>query len=199
MLILSIVTIPVTYWEINTLNEYMALDYLEEEEITNYDVATMVSGLIGLISFTVYVWAIVAFIQWFRRAYFNLHSIKTPGLRYQEGYAVGGWFIPLANLYIPYRIMHDVWHNLKILEFGVTRNISHSFVGIWWTFFLVNSTISNIVGRMAFLAETLDEMQSVNWGYLVSAAIEIPATIVAILIVAKLEKAELLLFSQNSK
>ena len=39
---------------------------------------------------------IIFWIQWMRRAYFNLHQLKTPRLQFSEGWAAGGWFVPIA-------------------------------------------------------------------------------------------------------
>jgi hypothetical protein len=49
------------------------------------------------------------FIWWFHRAYKNLASLGATGLRYGAGWAIGGWFIPLANLVLPKRIANDLW------------------------------------------------------------------------------------------
>ncbi|MEU8003985.1 DUF4328 domain-containing protein [Catellatospora sp. NPDC049111] len=52
--------------------------------------------------------AAAAFVVWLhqaRRAAGRLGG----ALEWAPGWAVGGWFIPVANLFIPYRVVRDVW------------------------------------------------------------------------------------------
>lgn len=52
---------------------------------------------------------IVVFLCWFRRCRLNA-EIFAPGThKYSTGFAVGGWFIPVAMWWIPRRIALDVW------------------------------------------------------------------------------------------
>ena len=49
-------------------------------------------SIIGAVYTLFYIVTVVVFIQWFRRAYFNLH-LRTQNLRHSEGWAAGAWFI----------------------------------------------------------------------------------------------------------
>jgi len=50
----------------------------------------------------------VLWIMWFHRAYKNLFSFGL-GLRFGTGWAIGGWFVPILNLWRPKEIANDIW------------------------------------------------------------------------------------------
>lgn len=51
----------------------------------------------------------VPFIWWLRRATINLSSFGWESVRWGSKWAVGSWFIPIANCVLPYRITHQAW------------------------------------------------------------------------------------------
>jgi hypothetical protein len=53
--------------------------------------------------------AAAAFIVWLYRAYGNLPILGIVKPRHARGWAIGAWFVPLANLVIPKQIANDVW------------------------------------------------------------------------------------------
>ncbi|MDG2245161.1 MAG: DUF4328 domain-containing protein [Flavobacteriales bacterium] len=89
---------------------------------------------------------IIFWIQWMRRAYFNLHQLKTLGLQFSEGWAAGGWFVPIAFFWIPVQIMMSIWtktqdHVVKdkrLLENG-------SIVVIWWLLFWASRILASVL------------------------------------------------------
>jgi hypothetical protein len=50
----------------------------------------------------------VLFIIWHYQAYRSIESLAPTGTRWSPGWAVGGWFIPFANLVIPKLVMNEV-------------------------------------------------------------------------------------------
>jgi hypothetical protein len=52
--------------------------------------------------------AIVLVITWFYRARKNLDAFPGAGPTMSAGWAIGGWFVPLANLVIPGRVMANI-------------------------------------------------------------------------------------------
>jgi Domain of unknown function (DUF4328) len=62
----------------------------------------LLSGLVALAIF-------VLLIIWLYRAAKNNEALGRQNPRLGPGWAIGGWFIPLANFVIPFIIMDDVW------------------------------------------------------------------------------------------
>jgi len=70
--------------------------------------------IVGITSMIVYIISAITFIQWFRRAYYNLH-LRAELLSYTEGWAAGSWFVPIVNLIRPYRIMTELYEETNEL------------------------------------------------------------------------------------
>jgi hypothetical protein len=66
---------------------------------------TPVAGLEGLFMLI----AMVAFAFWIYRANANLHAFGVNDI-YSPGWAVGNYFIPVASLWLGYRVMEEVWN-----------------------------------------------------------------------------------------
>ena len=117
--------------------------------------------MIGIIYLIVYVISAVTFIQWFRRAYFNLHQ-KVAYLAHTEGWAAGGWFVPIVSLYRPFQIMKELYQETKELlikkGINVNSNFTTSSLGWWWTLWIINTIIGQFVFRYSMKAESIDEV-----------------------------------------
>jgi hypothetical protein len=66
-------------------------------------------GLIAGLTLLATIVTIVFFIRWFRRAYLNLPALGAASLRFKSWWTIGGWFIPIANLFRPKEIANDIW------------------------------------------------------------------------------------------
>lgn len=117
--------------------------------------------VIGILLVVFYITSVVTFIQWFRRAYFNLH-IKANNLEYTEGWAAGSWFVPIVNLFRPYRIMNELYlETQKILSQSNPKYktiVSTQFVGIWWTMWIISNLIDRVSTKLTLKAETIEEL-----------------------------------------
>ncbi len=49
------------------------------------------------------------FIMWFHRIRLRAGMLAPTGFRWGPGWAIGGWFVPLACLWMPYRIANEAW------------------------------------------------------------------------------------------
>ena len=104
-----------------------------------------------------YVVTIVLFIIWHNQAYKAAESRGVIGNRWSSGWAVGGWFIPFANLVIPKLVMNEVermsspdarpssyqggegWRRVRLSSLG----------GWWWGVFVATIIMVTIGTVMA--------------------------------------------------
>ncbi|MFC7544815.1 DUF4328 domain-containing protein [Plantactinospora sp. GCM10030261] len=81
-------------------------------------------------------------IIWFYRARKNIEAFPeaTPGMG--AGWAIGGWFIPFANLVIPCRVM------IQIARGSLGRAGAPALIGVWWAGWVINSYGGQLLSRL---------------------------------------------------
>lgn len=98
-----------------------------------------VIGLIGSAVVLMFIASSVSFIMWFWKAYGNLEKLGCWTLS-ARGWTIGCWFIPLANLYLPYMYMREMFDGANRLltdKNELSRNrASTKAVLIWWILFV---------------------------------------------------------------
>jgi hypothetical protein len=119
----------------------------------------LVSGLIALLLMPVFIYTVVTFLMWLYRIFSNLPSLRSDQMEFTPGWAVGWWFIPLANLIKPYQAVRTAWaesdpdievHN----EFLTTiQSGAPSFMMLWWALWIIGNVVSNVSSRLDSLAE----------------------------------------------
>jgi len=141
--------------------------YLISGQIGSYNLyqTYLVLEYVTLITFlVVYIVSGVAFIKWFRRAYFNLHLI-TKKLTFSEGWAAGAWFVPIVNFFRPYKIMKELYDKTRIVldenNISYGDNLNTKAVGNWWTLWIVYGIISYIVSRLLIYSEISYDANSI--------------------------------------
>ncbi len=84
--------------------------------------------------------ALIAFLIWFHRFYAGLRA-RGAMTRFSPGLATGSWFIPFANLFLPYLAIRDGWRLVSGAAGG-------AFVLAWWLCVIVGQglTSAGLVG-----------------------------------------------------
>jgi hypothetical protein len=85
----------------------------------------------------------VSFIVWLYLAYANVQRWGIRGLSWSKGWAIGAWFIPLANLVIPKGVV-DAVYSASIAPAGQTevRSQSSPLIWSWWLTFVGGNIVS---------------------------------------------------------
>lgn len=152
--------------------------------------------VIAVISIIIYIISGITFILWFRRAYYNLHT-KTDFLAYSEGWASGGWFVPIGNLYIPFKIMRELYTGtpdiLKAKIDNFTLKVSKSLVGWWWTLWILSSLIGQFVFQYSRHYKTIDGLKVSTIASLIGDLVIIPLSIITVYLIVNYSKLEILL------
>jgi hypothetical protein len=151
---------------------------------------------IGVLYLVVYIVSTVTFIQWFRRAYFNLH-LRVDNLLHPEGWAAGSWFVPIISLFRPYQIMKELYEeSSELLEKkGMNDNgLSTSYLGWWWALWIVSSVVGQFVFRYTMSAESIDEFIFSTTSSMFHNILNIPLALLAIKVIKDYSKVEPILF-----
>jgi Domain of unknown function (DUF4328) len=120
----------------------------------------------------------VLFIRWFKRAYENVDALGGKR-RHGPGWAIGSWFIPIANLWFPKRIANDIWRASN--ERGGER--VSPILTLWWVAFLLANWASQVGGRLNIRAETIDDFRNASVAYVIGDSLDLAAAGLAIWVV----------------
>ena len=193
VLALEIISLVSGYFQYDLLQTVANGGEISTETATANDLREQMIGIIYLIA---YVISTVTFIQWFRRAYFNLHQ-KVTYLAYTEGWAAGSWFVPIVNLYRPYQIMKELYQETKALfikkGIDVNSNFTTNALGWWWTLWIINSIIGQFVFRYSMKAETIDELTISTVASMIGNILGIPLALITVKVIKDYANVEILL------
>ena len=83
----------------------------------------------------------ITFIVWFAKSA-NLSAVLAPGRqRLNPGWAIGGWFVPLAGLVLPRLVAGDIWRASEPLTPDAVWKPRTRLVTFWWLAFVFSQTL----------------------------------------------------------
>jgi Domain of unknown function (DUF4328)/Septum formation len=104
-----------------------------------------------------FVVSVILWLLWFHRAYRNVDSFGTLDTRMGSGWAVGAWFIPIVNLFLPKSLANDIWRGTEPEPPRDGREPRVApLVHWWWAAWLVANVLGNLSFRLLDDAGTLD-------------------------------------------
>lgn len=197
---LTVVGIISGYLEVEILKNAQQGKFVSEEKANANDIRQII---IGLIQTGLYIASVVVFLNWFRRAYGNLHRLGITYLKHKESMAVWAWFIPIIVLFRPVQIMNEIWTETqeKIKKFDSNYEIKSGglIIGLWWTLFIISNFIGRYALKTAFKDDTIEQLIEGSQAILISDVMQIPEALLVILIVSQLSKMELKLANEVKK
>jgi hypothetical protein len=155
--------------------------------------------LIGILQAVFLLGTAVVFLMWFRRVHKNLPALGGRDLKYSPGWAVGGFFVPFLNLVRPLQVMREIWHgsdpsrlerDLALGGASIRNQLgTPSLVRWWWGLFLAFNFLGGNSTRMASAPNpTLHELQVSSSLLVLSDALAVPGTLLAILLVTRMTR-----------
>ncbi|MFH8678446.1 DUF4328 domain-containing protein [Streptomyces lydicus] len=111
-------------------------------------------------SMLVWITAGIGVVVWLWRARINSELMSGAAAhRRARGWVVGAWTTPVANLWIPYQVVSDVWR-----ASAPRRTVPVGLINAWWALFVVaNFVVKPIQWRMsATFASEQDVLSNAN-------------------------------------
>ncbi|MBB1139013.1 DUF4328 domain-containing protein [Myroides sp. WP-1] len=199
MLILEVISLISGYFQYDLLQVVANGGEISIERANANDTREQIIGLLYLIT---YIISAVTFIQWFRRAYYNLHQ-RVSNLSHSEGWAAGSWFVPILCLFRPYQIMQELYVETKALlikkEITFNLNLSTGLLGSWWLLWIASNLLGQFVFRYTQNAETIDELTTSTLIGMVTNLLGIPLALVTIKVISNYAKVEPLLLKTEEE
>lgn len=162
------------------------------EQITLYDLLQMFSALGAL---AVYAALVVAFLLWLHRASKNLPALGNPPSRIEHspGWAVGSFFLPFANLVIPYKAVREVWEKSDPAartgddSMFAPPSSTPLLLG-WWLSWLASNVLGNVSWRLHSDAATPDTLRFVAGFDILADLTGILSAVLAIFVVRGIDR-----------
>jgi len=129
------------------------------------------------------------FIAWLWRAAKNQQALRREPERLGSGWAIGGWFIPLANFVIPVLVVQDLWRgsDVAIVAGDPRWRIAERswLVGWWWGLFLVPLFVASGTDATN-VHQDLSEARGANFLALIAMVLLFASTVLGSLVVRRL-------------
>lgn len=121
----------------------------EPDEATMIGVGILI--VVGMIGTTALVLtAGISFLLWFHKAIGNLHRADLPGLRAKPLWSIASLFVPVAQFFVPFLAMREVWNRSHGKNEHQSRD-SVATVTIWWLCLLTGSFVIAFMFALATL------------------------------------------------
>jgi len=135
-----------------------------------------------------YLVAGVLFIVWL----YTLHCsdrMNRPVLEHKSGWAIGGWFVPILNLWRPFQMVNDVRRGAT----GPPGVGATNTQGWWWGLWIASTALTGVVNTLynrAFSTpegpEYVDALETAASWERYSSVVNIAAAVLAILVVRQI-------------
>ena len=113
--------------------------------------------------------------MWIYRAAANAQAVIPDDNRITPGWSVGWFFIPFANLVMPYRSIKQTWNGLRGIG-DLSADIP-GWILLWWLAWLLGNAISTASSRISMDAASIDDFRFVSTLDIVSSVVAIIAAI----------------------
>lgn len=158
--ILLIINIVAAWSDAQLIERGVTLETVSQLELMEIGFRNM---MIFIADFTIGIASAVVFLMWIYRAYKNLAALGATGLRFTPGWAVGWFFIPIANLVRPYQVTSEIWKasepKVDTTDSTSWKNLATSpIVGWWWALFLISSFIAAVASEFPFYGTMVSEI-----------------------------------------
>ncbi|MFH0244261.1 DUF4328 domain-containing protein [Streptomyces sp. HK10] len=142
----------------------------------------------GVVQFAVLATAGIPFLMWFHRSRLNAQTFDAASQRMRPGWAIGGWFVPVVNLWFPKKIANDIWDASTPPgpDGTVRERLPGGLLNCWWLLWLLTWASSRFASRRYGDAQTLEELGSAVSSHLFADGVDILAAVLAILVVRRI-------------
>ncbi|MFD8965614.1 DUF4328 domain-containing protein [Streptomyces sp. NPDC059568] len=166
------------------LDEDDGFAFASQQEL---DDADALYRMAGQFQGTTYLVCGIVFIVWFHSVRRVAGVLGPDRFRSGPGWAIGAWFIPLANFWMPYRIAVNIWGaSTRLPADGEPYKVSMWPVNLWWGLFATTTLFSWYVGQRYENAEALDEIRDAVLQVVVADALDVAAAAAALYFAVRL-------------
>ncbi|MFE7747622.1 DUF4328 domain-containing protein [Streptomyces sp. NPDC057428] len=131
----------------------------------------------------------IVFIIWFRRVRLNAEVFDAGLQPMRPGWAIGAWFVPIANMWLPRRVAGGIWTaSAQTNTDGSWRKVSNAPLNLWWTLYLVSVLAGWGASKNYSATEYVDDLSDAVTLIMAADVLDIAAAVMAIVFVRKLTR-----------
>ena len=93
-------------------------------------------SVLAAVYWATFIPVVVAFLTWLHRASSNLRYLGVEQ-KYSPRAGAVWWFVPIANLWMPYRVVREVWHGSRRYP-----ERTHPLFTLWWWLWCIGGFLS---------------------------------------------------------
>jgi len=132
-------------------------------------------GILGLIWVVLLVVIAVFILKWIYRSAKNVIALGFHTMKTSPRWAIGWFFVPVADLYMPYKTMKEIWRGSQSPG---TKATGTSIIGWWWGLLLLFFVLDQLALWLGRNPQTGTEILLATGLAIVQAALIIPLNLV---------------------
>lgn len=113
------------------------------------------------IEISIFIVSAILIMRWIYNANRNVRALGATGMAITPGWSVGWYFVPFANLVMPYRAMSELWR-ASASPSRWNKEEAPPLLPWWWFSLLVSEWLAQAAFRYSRKAETIDALQTVG-------------------------------------
>ena len=125
--------------------------------------------------------------RWIYRTNANAHSFGTGGMSITPGWAIGWFFIPIANLFKPYEGLEDSWRVSHEVG-GLPDEADSPLLRWWWGLWLARAFLGGL--RALLTRASAPPLEGNYYVILLAALVAVPLSLVLIRLMNRLTHAQ---------
>lgn len=182
-IIVSALAVASSYLYIDLLSDLNSGAFATEQAAEDAAMAgDLREGILGLLSSILYFINGILILRWIYLSCNNAWAMGAKGLQYTPFRSIIWYFVPFANLWMPYGAVKEIWQAHKSPE-NWSEQEGTPLLSMWWCFWLLFAITSNVSLRLSLKAETFEQMTTVSYILLASEVLFIPLCLIFIFIV----------------
>ncbi len=175
-------------WQIQLIRDIQSGVFTNEADLAAAaDTNDRRQQLIGIAYIVVFAATVIAFGMLIHRAANNARAFGATGFKITPGWAVGWYFVPIAQFWKPYQAMSEIWRASRNPR-GWQNDRAGEFLGWWWAIWVVSTALGKVAFQLTVDASELDEILRATHLMIASESIDIITIVLGILLVKRLSE-----------
>ena len=176
------------------LYAYMILDPVLAVLQFQYPLSDSALGEAGPADYAAIPWLLAFFAclilvgRWIYRTNANAHVFSS-GMEISPGWAVGWFFVPFANLVMPYQGVKETWRESHEAA-GCLDEMDSSLLGWWWGLWIATNFLGNL--GLMFGNGTAEALEGAVYVNLLASALNVALCLVLIRLIDRLSRVQVM-------